>query len=352
MNDRIRVLVVDDSAFMRKMISDMLNSQPDIEVIATARDEDGAILKAAELKPDVIALDLEMPKNNGLDALKKIEKISTAQVIMLSSLTGEESEITIEALYSGAFDFVQKPSGAISLDIDKVKDELIEKIRYSKTYNTKLQNPVPNTDGNAKEQEISIKPADRAVNEKIEAVVIGASTGGPRVLYDLITKLPFDLNVPVFVVQHMPAGFTQAFADRINRSSRLTVVEAKDGDIIKPNYVYIAPGGYHMYVNKSNIRLDLSPAIHGVRPAVDKLFISAAKAYNGKLIGCILTGMGKDGADGIKAIRNLGGYTIAQDEYSCTVYGMPKAAFETGCIDIVLPDSKIPEEITRAVKRM
>lgn len=352
MNDRIRVLVVDDSAFMRKMISDMLNSQSDIEVIDTARDGEVAVLKAAALKPDVITLDIEMPKKNGLEALKEIKKISTAQVIMLSSLTADGSSITIEALRHGAFDFIQKPSGAISLDIDKVKDDLIVKIRCSKTYRTKLHNIKPKAQETNEIQKIIKEPDYRLTTDKIEAVVIGASTGGPRVLYDLITKLPYDLNIPVFVVQHMPAGFTQAFADRINRSTELTVVEAKDGEVIKPNYVYIAPGGYHMYINKNSIKLDLSPTIHGVRPAVDKLFLSAAEFFRGRLLACILTGMGKDGADGIKVIKNLGGYTIAQDEDSSTVYGMPKAAFETGCIDIVLPDSKIPEEIARAVKGM
>jgi two-component system chemotaxis response regulator CheB len=352
MSEKIRVLVVDDSAFMRKIISDILSSQIDIEVIDTARDGEAAVLKTASLKPDVITLDVEMPKKNGLEALKEIKKISDAQVIMLSSLTSEGSSITIEALNSGAFDFIQKPSGAISLDIDKVKDELIEKIRYSMSYKTKLHTNKLKTQITVKNQGIIKVPQSRPTAGKIDAVVIGASTGGPKVLYDLITKLPYDLNIPVFVVQHMPAGFTKAFADRINRNTGLTVVEAKDGDIIQPNWVYIAPGGYHMYINQGNIKLDQSPTIHGVRPAVDKLFLSASESYRGRLLGCILTGMGKDGADGIKRIKDLGGYTISQDEESSTIYGMPKAAYETGCIDIVLSDSKIPEEITRAVKRM
>lgn len=352
MNEKIRVLVVDDSAFMRKMISDMLNSESDIEVIDTARDGEGAVTKASMLKPDVITLDVEMPRKNGLEALKEIKKTCEAQVIMLSSLTGEGSNITIEALQYGAFDFIQKPSGSISLDIDRVREDLIQKIRYSKKYKSKLQNAKPKLIEIPKQLE-TIKSQDyRISNGKIEAIVLGASTGGPRVLYDLITKLPYDLNIPVFVVQHMPAGFTKAFADRINRNTELTVTEAKDGDEILPNHVYIAPGGYHMYVIKSNIKLDQAPTIHGVRPAVDKLFISAAEIYRGKLLACILTGMGKDGADGIKLIKFHGGFTIAQDEESSTVYGMPKAAFETGCIDIVLPDVKIPQEITRVVKRM
>lgn len=352
MNEKIRVLVVDDSAFMRKIISDMLNSESDIEVIDTARDGEAAVVKASVLKPDVITLDVEMPKKSGLEALKEIKKTCEAQVIMLSSITSEGSSTTIEALQAGAFDFIQKPSGSISLDIEKVKDDLLQKIRYSKKYKTKLQNIKPKKAEPSKPTEI-IKASDyRISTDKIEAIVIGASTGGPRVLYDLITKLPKDINIPVFVVQHMPAGFTKAFAERINRSTELTVVEAKDGEPILPNRVYIAPGGYHMYVNKNNIKLDQSPSIHGVRPAVDKLFISAAETYKGRLLACILTGMGKDGADGIKIIKLYGGYTIAQDEESSTVYGMPKAAFETGCIDIVLPENKIPQEITRAVKRM
>jgi two-component system chemotaxis response regulator CheB len=186
----------------------------------------------------------------------------------------------------------------------------------------------------------------------MEAVVIGASTGGPRVLYDLITQLPKDLNTPVFVVQHMPAGFTKAFAERINKNSQLNVVEARDGEVIQANTVYIAPGGYHMMAVDSRIKLDLSPTIHGVRPAVDKLFNTAAELYKGKLLACILTGMGKDGADGVRNIKSRGGYILAQDEYTSTVYGMPKAAYETGCVDKVLPENKIADEIIRAVKRV
>ncbi len=351
MSEKIRVLVVDDSAFMRKIISDMLNSEADIEVIGTARDGDAAVEKASELKPDVITLDVEMPKKNGLEALKEIRKISKAQVIMLSSVTSQGSAITMEALKEGAFDFIQKPSGAISLDIERVKEDLVQKIRLSKKYKIKLMNVIPEK-SITKSVETITKVDYIAASGKIEAVVIGASTGGPRVLYDIITKLPKDINVPVFVVQHMPAGFTKAFAERINKGSELTVTEAKDGEVILPNRVYIAPGGYHMYINKNSIRLDQAPALHGVRPAVDKLFISAAETYRGKLLACILTGMGKDGADGIKIIKLHGGFTIAQDEESSTVYGMPKAAFDTGCVDVVLSEVKIPQEIIRAVKRM
>lgn len=347
MFSKIKVLVVDDSAFMRKMIGDMLNSQPDIEVIDAARNGEIAINKVKELDPDVITMDVEMPVMNGLEALKEIRGISQCQVIMLSSVTFEGSSITIEALRNGAFDFIQKPSGSISLDIDKVKNELAEKIRYAYYACKKKKTAVKNEAHNIIRPDIK-----RLGNNRIEAVLIGASTGGPRVLFDIITELPENLNVPVFVVQHMPKGFTKAFADRINKSSRLNVIEAVDRQSIIPNTVYIAPGGYHMLIESDRISLDLSPQIHGVRPAVDKLFISAADNYRGKVLGCILTGMGRDGAEGIKKIKGLGGYTIGQDEETSTVYGMPKAAFETGCLDMVLPVNKISEEIIRAVKRV
>lgn len=189
-------------------------------------------------------------------------------------------------------------------------------------------------------------------NKKVDALLLGASTGGPRILFDIISKLPGDINIPVFVVQHMPSGFTKAFAERINKASNLTVVEATEGETIKPNTVYIAPGGYHMTISSGRIKLDTSPTIHGVRPAVDKLFLSASAAYGSSILACIFTGMGKDGAEGVRVIKSRGGRVIAQDEATCTVYGMPKAAYETGCVDLVLPDYRIEEEIVRVIKRV
>lgn len=346
MFQKIRVLVVDDSAFMRKVISDMINSQPDMEVINTARDGEDAIQKITSLKPDVITLDVEMPKKNGLEVLRAVKNDVSCGAIMLSSLTSRGSSITMEALHFGAFDFIQKPSGSISLDIGKVKDELLDKIRYAKSSCKKTK---ASTD--IKIEGIKTRITRQSVG-KIEALLLGASTGGPRVLYDVITKLPGNLNLPVFVVQHMPSGFTKAFAERINKNSELTVVEAKDGDIILPNTVYIAPGGYHMMIDGKKIKLDLSPSMHGVRPAVDKLFVSAVETYRGNLIACIFTGMGRDGAEGIRAVKSKGGYTIAQDEATSIVYGMPKAAYETGYVDAVMPDYKIVDEIIRVIKRM
>lgn len=345
MFEKIKVLVVDDSAFMRKMISDIINSQKDMQVISTARDGLEAIEKAKQLNPDVITLDVEMPKKNGLEALIELKNHTTAQVIMLSSLTSEGSNITIEALRLGAFDFIQKPSGSISLDINKIKDDIAEKIRYAFAYKNKIKrNETKIT--NIIDNKNIIKS-----KQQYNVLLLGASTGGPKVLFDLITKLPKDINIPVLVVQHMPVGFTKAFAERMNKASNLEVVEAVDKQIIKENTVYIAPGGYHMIVENGEIRLDLSPQIHGVRPAVDKLFISAAKYFKSSAIAAIFTGMGKDGAEGVIEVKKNGGFVIAQDEESSVVFGMPKSAIQTGCVDVVLHEKNMLDYIVKLLKR-
>jgi two-component system chemotaxis response regulator CheB len=256
-----------------------------------------------------------MPKKNGLEALIELKKYTNAQVIMLSSLTSEGSNITIEALQLGAFDFIQKPSGSISLDIDKIKDDIAEKIRYAYAYKNKTKKSNTKININLNNKSININ------QNKYNALLLGASTGGPKVLFDLITKLPKDINIPV------------------------------DKQKIKENTVYIAPGGYHMLVVNGEIRLDLSPQIHGVRPAVDKLFISAAKYYKSGTIAAIFTGMGKDGAEGAIEVKKYGGFVIAQDEESSVVFGMPKSAIQTGCVDVVLHESDILEYILKLLKR-
>lgn len=340
MREKIRILVVDDSAFMRKYISDMINKEPDMEVIDSAGDGDTAINKIKSLRPDIVTLDIEMPGKNGLEVLREVKKTSSAEIIMLSGLTTEGSVTTIEALSIGAFDFVEKPSGAPFNRMHKIKKDLLNKVRHA----WHLKN---------KRKDITLKVVDVEKNirfkagGKIEAIALGASTGGPKVLYDVITNFPKDMKVPIFVVQHMPPGFTKAFAERLDKNSLLRVVEAIHEEPIKPGVVYIAPGGYHMTVNPKNIVLDTSPSIHGVKPAVDKLFISAAEVYKDKLLCCVFTGMGRDGAEGVRAIKAKGGFTMAQDEVTSVIYGMPKAAYETGCVDVVLPDYEILREIIR-----
>ena len=344
MIEKIRILIVDDSAFMRKYISDMINKEPDMEVIDSAEDGDTAIKKIKTLKPDVVTLDVEMPGKNGLEVLREVKKKSSAEIIMLSGLTTVGSITTIEALSIGAFDFVEKPTGASIQQINNMKKDLIDKIRHAWS----LKN---------KKKDVTLKAVDEKqklyfkVGGKIDAIALGASTGGPKVLYDVITKFPRDIRVPIFVVQHMPPGFTKAFAERLDKNSFVRVVEARHEEQIRPGIVYIAPGGYHMTIRPKKIVLDTSPPIHGVKPAVDKLFISAAEVYKNRILCCVFTGMGRDGAEGVKAIKSKGGFTMAQDETTSVIYGMPRAAYETGCVDAVLPDYEISQEIVRLVEQ-
>lgn len=359
---KIKVLVVDDSALMRRIISDMINSEADMETVDVARNGEDLFKKLAIISPDVITMDVEMPVMDGITALKELKRKGIKKpVIVLSSVSKQGTALTMECLQSGAFDFLPKPSGSISLDIDKVKDQLVEKIRAAYTHVTLykqdtepriVRKPEIKHENNITEKNI-VKPVfnKNITHNKINAVVIGASTGGPKALYAVITSLPQDLGVPVFVVQHMPVGFTKAFAERLNSNSEITVVEAKDGDAIVKNVVYVAPGGYHMEVGSDKkIHLNTDPSIWGVRPAVDKLFISSSKVYKENLMSVVLTGMGKDGANGTTEIKKNGGYTVSEHQNTCTIYGMPKAAFETGMVDMVLPLDEISKEIVNAVK--
>lgn len=345
---KIRVLVVDDSALMRKIISDMINSENDMEVISTARDGEDFLLKLAKEAPDVITLDVEMPKMDGIISLKELKKKRiNIPVIVLSSITTRGAQLTMDCLEAGAFDFLPKPSGTISLDINKVKNDLVEKIRMANSRIVKE----PIYEVAAIKTNISpTRPQKRENCEKIEAVVIGASTGGPKALYAVITQLPEKMGVPIFVVQHMPVGFTKAFAERLNNNSNMRVKEAENGELIEKDIVYIAPGGFHMLVGlDKKIRLNTEPAIWGVRPAVDKLFLSAVQVYGCHLVSAVLTGMGKDGAQGTIEIKKSGGITISEDKSTCTIYGMPKAAYETGMVDMVLPIQDISSGIVKIV---
>nr|MBK5234289.1 chemotaxis response regulator protein-glutamate methylesterase [Clostridium sp.] len=331
---------------MRKIVSDMINSVASMEVIGTAKNGE-ELLKIINKNPDVITLDIEMPKMDGILTLKELKRNNIKiPVIMLSSVSKTGTELTMECLEQGAFDFISKPSGAISLDINKVKDELIEKIRLAYMQSRENSNKIKTRIGD----EVSTINNRTVVNRNIEVVVIGASTGGPKALYKVITALPDNIGVPILVVQHMPVGFTKAFAERLNLNSNLKVVEARDSDLIEKNVVYIAPGGYHMEIGSDKrIHLNTEPTIWGVRPAVDKLFISATKVYGARILSVVLTGMGRDGANGTIAIKDNGGITIAEHESTCTIYGMPKSAFETGKVDEVLPLPNIAGEVSKVV---
>lgn len=366
--DKIKIVVVDDSAFMRKAISDMIESQRDFEVVAKLRDGRELVEKIDVYNPDLITLDVHMKDLDGLATLKELKRLDkNYPVLMVSSATTEGSELTLECLDNGAISFITKPSGSISLDIVKVQENLIEEIR-SITSNVKPKRRNINKEGNinikannyiAVDNSTTIK--ERRIitnnsgtipkNKKIDAVVIGASTGGPKALQEVLTKLPADLGVPVFVVQHMPEGFTKVFSERLDKVCAMKVVEAAEGMKINKDTIYIAKGGKHMIVGANNvIRLNEEPSIWGVRPAVDKLFNSAIKVYGGNLVSAILTGMGRDGADGTSNIKDSGGITISEDKSTCTIYGMPKAAFETGKVDLVAPLNEIANRIIKIVK--
>lgn len=350
MSSLIRVLVVDDSAFMRKVISEMLDTDS-IEVIATARNGEDALKKLEEYEPDLITLDVEMPKMDGLEFLRKIMPERSLPVIMLSTLTNENDTTTIEALELGAVDFIPKPSGSISLDIDKVEEKLIEKVKVAaecniENCNTKKTNL---TDTN---QSTTFSREDRRLNRESknddEVVIIGASTGGPKALKEVMTKISSDFSIGILVVQHMPPNFTASLAQRLDRLSQIKVKEAEEGDMIKPGQALLAPGDYNMLVTKGGkITLSQNKKLHNVRPAIDLTMESAVKYYGSQTLGVVLTGMGKDGTRGLKAIKSAGGYTIAQDEKTSVVYGMPRSAYEAGVVNSVKPLPQISDEIVR-----
>jgi two-component system chemotaxis response regulator CheB len=342
---RIRVLVVDDSALMRKIISDVLSSEPEIEVIGKAINGQDAIEKTTRLKPDVITMDIEMPVLDGLQALGYIMSECPTPVIMLSA--ADSPDMIMSAFQYGAVDFIPKPSGNISLDLDIIKNELITKVIAAagvKTNKLKFleEKPQEKTD-----------PVMKTKTSKM--VVIGSSTGGPRALQQVIPYLPSALDASVLVVQHMPAGFTKSLAERLNSQSMLKVREAEEGDIIQAGTVLIAPGDFHMIVKQKKIDGELREVIgltkgervQGVRPSVDVLLESVAKIFGQNSIGVILTGMGSDGSDGIKKLKLAGGKVIAEDESTCVVYGMPRSVIEQKLADYILPINKIAQCIVQ-----
>ena len=346
MSDIINVLVVDDSAFMRRVISDILNSAGDINVIGTARDGSEALVKARELNPDVITLDVEMPVMDGLRCLKELQKITNVPVIMLSNLTQSGAQATIEALESGAIDFIAKPTGLFDINGDEKKQEIIDKIRMVKNIKKGKF---------AAHSKVKISKALAADSSPALKTIIsiGTSTGGPKALQEVIPYIPGNIPAAILVVQHMPPGFTKSLADRLNAICDLTVKEAENDDIVKQGHVYIAPGDYHMTVRRNQdntirIILNQDPPVGGHRPAVNVMMNSIAKTEFRNVIGVIMTGMGADGSEGICNLkRKNNGFIISQDENSCVVYGMPRAAVQTGVVDTVVPLNKIANEIVK-----
>lgn len=352
-----RLLIVDDSAFMRKLISDFFIDQPSVEVIGTARNGLDAIKKIQQLKPDVVTMDVEMPVMNGLEALTEIMDVCPVPVIMLSSSTQQGAESTITAMEKGAVDFVAKPSGAISLDLHKIKDEVIHKVQQAAQVSVaKLKKTVVNKA--SREMETNIKsftrghelqqPLQQKVDRPIRTnwsktskkiVLIGTSTGGPRALQEVITKLPKSINAPILIVQHMPPGFTKSLSERLNHLSSISVKEAEHGETIQNGTAYISPGGYHLKLRKVGKNLEIvldqtEPPRLGHRPAVDVMFEEVSRFNDFDKIAVIMTGMGYDGSKGLKALKQNGNVVaIAESQETCIVYGMPKAAVETNLVD-------------------
>ncbi|MGY1707729.1 chemotaxis response regulator protein-glutamate methylesterase [Geodermatophilus sp. SYSU D00697] len=349
--DPIRVMVVDDSVVVRKIVTDVLSGDPAIEVVGTAVNGRIAVQKLASLEPDLVTMDIEMPEMNGIEAVRAIRATrSRVPIIMFSTLTERGAAATLDALSSGANDYVTKPAnvGSVAASMESVREQLIPKI--------KALTGRPVTPGPARAAAPApvrvAPPAPRQGAVKQPAVlVIGSSTGGPEALARLLPVLPASLPVPVLLVQHMPPVFTRQFAQRLDRLCALRVVEAVDGTPLAPGTVHLAPGDHHLTIRSTGrglaTRLDQGPPENFCRPAVDPLFRSAVDAYDGAVLGVVLTGMGSDGRLGAGRVREAGGSVVVQDQATSVVWGMPGAVASAGFADEVLPLDRIAEAITR-----
>jgi two-component system, chemotaxis family, protein-glutamate methylesterase/glutaminase len=346
--ERIKVLVVDDSAFYRQTISGILKTSPRLEVIGTVPNGSEAIRFVSATRPDVITLDLEMPTMDGFTFLRWLMSNMPIPVVVITSRS--ESGNVFKALEWGAVDFVAKPTQRASMEFMKLRPELVSKVEEASL--------IPSEKLRAKLQtEVRIKaaepapPVSRPAPGRVDMVAIGASTGGPPAVQLIITALPADFPAAVVVAQHMPPGFTLYFAERLSKAAKLPVKEGANGDLVKPGTVYISPGGYHMVLSsgRGGTQIELKPRIDTDKytPSVDQMMISVAEIYGDKALGIILTGMGSDGRNGMKAIKQMKGGTIAEAEETSVVFGMPKEAISAGVVDEVLPIQSIPEEVVR-----
>ena len=382
----INVLIVDDSAFMRKMLTEILERDPAICVVGAARDGADGLAKAEKLHPSVITLDVEMPVMDGYSTLVELMKNRPVPVVMVSSLTQAGAEMTMRCLSAGAVDFVGKPSGSISLDIERVAAELIAKVKVAAVSQVKamssppkpaaspLGGPLtPNNGGtglngsvpmagvvtsekavplaqhSAAAAKVPVRSTRGPLSGSAKIVVIGASTGGPRALHALVAGLGPTFDSAGIIVQHMPAGFTQSLAKRLDAAGPATVREAVDGEPLQAGTLLVAPGGYHLIVRPdATVHLTQEPPIHGVRPAIDVTLDSVAHVFGNRVVAVLLTGMGKDGARGMKVLRDMGAHTLAEDASTCVVFGMPKAALEMNAVDKMLPLGELAQAVMAA----
>ncbi len=341
----IRVLVVDDSAFMRFAITKHLNESNGLLVVGSARDGIEALELIPKFNPDVVTLDVEMPRLDGLGTLRRIMAEFPRPVIMLSSLTTEGARETVQALTAGAVDFVSKPTN--KANIDTVMDDVVLKIRRAaraRVYAIPGEMAEKSTNGSARGRSV------RAMRTTDKIVVIGSSTGGPRALNTVIPQLPANLPAAVVIVQHMPVGFTRSLAERLDSLSQLGVKEAAPGDRPEIGRALLAPGGFHMVLDREGqVTLNQNPTVHGVRPAIDVTMISIAQRYGASTISVILTGMGSDGTNGSALVHSMGGYVIAEAESSSVVWGMPRSVYEAGVTNLVVPLPEVAKAIQQAV---
>ena len=338
----IRVLIVDDSLFIRTILRDLLKNSPDIEIVGTAVNGIDALAKIADLKPDIVTLDIEMPRMNGLEVLEALQKERVRpKVIVLSTLTSRQADMTHRALRLGADDFMLKPRDVPN--VRGIERELIQKIK------------------NLVSLPVIVRSSTAPKGEADAVVLIGSSAGGPPMLDAVLSSLPADLPAAVAIIQHMPEGFTASLAERLNRISPLPVRETTNGDTLQTGTVLIAKAGYHTVISgvyagtkktAGRVVHSTAPPLHAVRPAVDTTFTSAARVFGPRTVSVILSGMGSDGGEGMLALKNAGGSTMVCAEEDCLVYGMARSALARNCVDRVVPLKNLASEIARAVSRL
>jgi two-component system chemotaxis response regulator CheB len=340
----LKILVVDDSAFMRKFIGDIIQSDSEMELVGTARNGEDALRKIAIYKPDVITLDVEMPGLNGLDTLKRIMEQTPLPVIMVSSLTQRDSKITIEALAAGAIDFITKPSLVKGENAEEIRRLLPLKIKAAAGARLgAYKNPV------CFEEKLKKTGPSGRLARKI--VAIGASTGGPRALEEVLKGFPADLPAAVLITQHMPAGFTDSLSKRLDRISPLRVEEAANGESILESKAYVAPGGFHLLVTSNGTTLlSNSAPVNYVRPSADLMMETAAEVFGPSVVGVVLTGMGRDGAEGMARIKEKGGKTVVQDPNTAVIPGMPQAVIKRGSADMIVSLERVAAVVTGLLK--
>lgn len=355
---KIRVLVVDDSTVIRRLLTSVLSEDQEIEIAATAPNGKIALAKMPQIKPDVVTLDIEMPEMNGLETLLELRKqYPKLPVIMFSTLTERGAEATLEALANGASDYVTKPAnvGSVTEAMQNVRRELVPKIKHLCPWYGKTEVRTARVAPRVLPAAPSIPDTHKPNSSRIEVVAIGVSTGGPNALMQVLPQIPKTFPVPIVIVQHMPPLFTKHLADRLNHLSAIEVVEGKPGDPLRAGTAYIAPGDWHMVVKQAGIQPQLemhqAPPENSCRPAADVLFRSVAQIYGAHALAVVLTGMGHDGLQGAESIRKAGGRILAQDEASSVVWGMPRAIVDAGLADQILPLDAVAQQLCVACQR-